>query len=167
MTQQPIPALDSVRVHFSSEMFCGSNKTVFMPMLRRIKSCVNMANFIRELLEVFCFSSANLKSNKPLCGAVYCGPEPNIFLNYAQLIELRNLDFFVFLGTFSNFTPAFFTQFITETRLTLRILSIFLKPFPSKIQLYCFSSDILRVARVGLPCSGNSTFYTNITAFCC
>ena len=96
MTQQPIHALDGVRVCFSSEMFCGGDEIVGMPMVRCIKSCVNMANFIREFLEVFCFSSANLKPNDPLCGAVYRGPEPDVFLIYAQLIKLQNIDFFDF-----------------------------------------------------------------------
>ena len=100
MTQQPIHALDGVRVCFSSEMFCGGDEIVYMPMVRRIKSCVNMANFIREFLEVFCFSSSNLETNKPLCVAVYCGPEPDVFLIYAQLIKLQNIDFFVFFRDF-------------------------------------------------------------------
>ena len=81
MTQQPIHALDGVRVCFPREVFGRLDEIVGMPVIRRIKPCVNIANFIREFLEVFCFSSANLKPNKPLCGAVYRGPEPDVFLN--------------------------------------------------------------------------------------
>ena len=116
MTQQPIHALDGVRVCFSSEMFCEGNEIVCMPMVRRIKSCVNMANFIREFLEVFCFSSSNLKTNEPLCVAVYCVPEPDIFLKFMHnSSSSKTSTFSSFLGTYSNFAPAFFTKFMTET----------------------------------------------------
>ena len=139
MTQQPIHALDGVRMCFSSEMFCGGDEIVGTPMVRRIKFCVNMANFVREFLEVFCFSSSNLKHNKPLCVAVYCGPEPDIFLKFMHnSSSSKTSTFSSFLGTFSNFAPAFFTQFMTETWLTLRILSILLKPFPSKYNCIAF-----------------------------
>ena len=139
MTQQPIHALDGVGMCFADEMFCGDDEIVGMPMVRRIKSCVNMANFIREFFEVFCFSSANLKPNKPLCVAVYCGPEPDVFLKFMHNSSSSKISTFSsFLGTFSNFAPAFFTQFMTETWLTLRILSILLKPFPSKYSCIAF-----------------------------
>ncbi len=139
MTQQPIHALDGVRVCFPREVFGRPDEIVGMPMIRRIKPCVNMANFIREFLEVFCFSSSNLKSNKPLCGAVYRGPEPDVFLKFMHnSSSSKTSTFSSFLGTFSNFAPAFFTQFMTETWLTLRILSILLKPFPSKYNCIAF-----------------------------
>ena len=100
MTQKSVHALDGICVCFSSEMFCWGDEIIGMPMVRCVKFSVNMANFTRELLEVFCFSSADLKSNKPICSAVYRGPEPDVFLNYAQLIKLQNLDFFVFFRNF-------------------------------------------------------------------
>ena len=110
MTQQPVNVLDGVCVCFSSEMFCGGDEIVGMPMVWRIKPCVNMANFIREFLEVFCFSSANLKTNEPLCGAVYCGPEPDVFLKFTRNSSSSQTSIFSsFLGTFSKFAPAFFT----------------------------------------------------------
>ena len=80
VTQQPIHALDGVGVRFASDMFCWGDNFVCMPMISRIKLGINMTNFTRKFLEIFCFSSANLKANKPLCGAVYRGPEPDIFL---------------------------------------------------------------------------------------
>ena len=43
-----------------------------------------MANFIREFLEAFCFSSANLKADKPLCGAAYRGHESDAFLKFTH-----------------------------------------------------------------------------------
>ena len=79
VTQQPIHALNGICVCFTSEMFCGGNNIACMPMVRCIKLCVNIANFIRDFLEIFCFSSANLKSDKPLCGTIYCGAEPDVF----------------------------------------------------------------------------------------
>ena len=73
-----------------------------------------MANFIREFLEVFCFSSANLKPNKPLCGAVYRDPELDVFLKFIHnSSSSKTSTFSSFLGTSYNFAPAFFTQFMT------------------------------------------------------
>lgn len=46
MTQQPIHALDGVRVCFASELFGGDDEIVDTPTVRRIKLCLNMANFI-------------------------------------------------------------------------------------------------------------------------
>ena len=139
MTQQPIHALDGVRVRFASDMFCWGDNFVCMPMIRRIKLGINMTNFTRKFLEIFCFSSANLKANKPLCGAVYRGPEPDVFLKFMHnSSSSKTSTFSSFLGTFSNFAPAFFTQFMTETWLTLRILSILLNPFPSKYNCIAF-----------------------------
>lgn len=77
------------------------------PMVRCVKFHVNMANFICQFFKVFCFSNSNLKTNKSLCGAVYRGPKPDVFLVHAQPIEFQNLDFSVFWETFSNFAPAF------------------------------------------------------------
>ncbi len=51
MTQQPVNSLNGVRVCFSSEMFGRVDEIVDMPMVRRIKFCVNIANFICEFLE--------------------------------------------------------------------------------------------------------------------
>ncbi len=102
-----------------------------------------MANFIREFLEVFCFSSANLKPNKPLCVAVYCGPEPDVFFKiYAQLIELQGLTFSSFLETFSNFAPVFYLVYD-------RNMANLKNPFNSsktisfQIQLCCFLCTLL------------------------
>ena len=53
VTQKPIHALNGVRVCFSSEMFGRGDEIVGTPMVRRIKFCVNMANFICEFLEAF------------------------------------------------------------------------------------------------------------------
>ncbi len=66
-------------VCFSRETFGRVDEIVGMPMMSCIKLCVNMANFIYEFLKVFCFSKSDLKGNKPLCGAVYCGPDPDVF----------------------------------------------------------------------------------------
>ena len=46
VTQKPVHALDGVRVCFSSEMLGWVDEIVGMPIIRRIKFCVNMANFI-------------------------------------------------------------------------------------------------------------------------
>ena len=81
VTQQPIHALNGICVCFSNEMFCWGNNVVCMSMVKCIQLCINMTDFIREFLEVFCFSSFDLKSDKPLCVEVYCGPEPDVFLN--------------------------------------------------------------------------------------
>ena len=88
VTQKSVHAIDGICVYFSSEMFCRVDEIVGMPMSSRIKLRVNMANFTREFLKVFCFSSADLKANKPLCVTLYRGPEPDVFLIYAQFIEL-------------------------------------------------------------------------------
>ncbi len=100
MTQQPVHAFDGICVCFSSERFGRGDEIVGTPMVRCIKSRGNMANFICEFLEVFCFSSSNLETNEPLCGAVYRGPKPDVFLIYAQLIKLQNLDVLVFFRNF-------------------------------------------------------------------
>ena len=139
VTQQPVHALDGVRVRFADEMFCWCNNFVGMPMVWRIKFGVNMTNFMRQFLEISCFSSTDLKANKPLCVAVYCGPEPDVFLKFMHnSSSSKTSTCSSFLGTFSNFAPAFFTQFMIETWLTLRILSILLNPFPSKYNCIAF-----------------------------
>ena len=46
VTQKSVHALDGVRVCFSSEMLGWVDEIVGMPIIRRIKFCVNMANFI-------------------------------------------------------------------------------------------------------------------------
>ena len=46
VTQKSVYALNGVRVCFSSEMFGRVDEIVGMPMVRRIKLRVNMANFI-------------------------------------------------------------------------------------------------------------------------
>ena len=79
MTQKSVHALDGICVCFSSERFGRVNEIVGMPMIRCIKLCVNIANFIQKFLEAFCFSSDNLNSDKPICSTVYCGPEPYVF----------------------------------------------------------------------------------------
>ncbi len=79
VTQQSVHSLDGARVCFPDEMFRWVNKFVGIPMIRCIKFCIDITNFIRKFLEVFCFSSADLKADKALCGAVYCGPEPDVF----------------------------------------------------------------------------------------
>ena len=81
---------------------------VGISMVRRLKLCVNMANFIQKIGETFCFSSANLKSDKPLCGALYCGPEPDVFLFAHNSSSSKISTFSSFLGAFSNFAPTFF-----------------------------------------------------------
>ena len=88
VTQKSVQALNGVRVCFASEMFGMSDDIAGMPMVRCVKFCINMARFICGFLEVFCFSSSDLKANKPLCSAIYRDPEPGVFLIYAQLIEL-------------------------------------------------------------------------------
>ncbi len=107
MTQQPVHSLDGVRVCFASEMFGEVDEMVGIPMIRRIKSCIDMTNFIREFLGMFCFSSADLKDDKPLCSAVYCGPEPDVFLITHNSSKSKTSTFSSFLGIFSNFAPAF------------------------------------------------------------
>ena len=62
-----------------------------------------------------------------------------------NLSSSKTSTFSSFLGTFSNFAPAFFTQFMTETWLTLSIPSSLLKPLPPE-HLYRFSLDIFWVA---------------------
>ena len=75
-----------------------------------------MTFFICKFLEVFRFSSTNLKADKPLRGAVYCGPEPDVFLKFTHnSSSSKTSTFSSFLGIFSNFAPALFTQFMTET----------------------------------------------------
>ena len=139
VTQKSVHALDGICVCFSSEMFGRVDEIVGMPMVRCIKFCINMANFIYQFLKAFCFSSSDLKANKPLCSAIYCGPEPDVFLKFMHnSSSSKTSTFSSFLGSFSNFAPAFFTQFMTETWLTLRILSILLKPFPSKYSCIAF-----------------------------
>ena len=86
VTQKSVHPINSVGVCFAYEMFRWINKFVGMPMVQCINFCVDMTNFIRKFLEVFCFSSAELKVDKALCGAVYCGPEPDIFLNLGSAL---------------------------------------------------------------------------------
>ena len=43
--QKSVHALDVICVCFSSEMFCRIGEIVGIPMIRRIKFCVNIANF--------------------------------------------------------------------------------------------------------------------------
>ena len=158
--------LDGVRVCFASEMLCGFDKIVCLQVVRCIKFCVNIADFAHEFLEAFCFSSANLKPNKPLCGAVQCGPDPDIFLIYAQLIELQKFYFFIFFRDFLYFVTAFFTQFMTETWLTLSILSIRRKPFPSKYSCIAFCLICAGQPR-WLTVQWHLHFCTNIAVFYC
>lgn len=114
---------------FSDEMFRWINKFVRMPMVRCIKFRVNMANFICEFLEVFCFSSAIRKPISRFVARSTAVQSQMFFKIYAKLIKLQNIDFLYFLGTFSNLAPAFF-QFTTKTWLTLRtLIRVMLKTF--------------------------------------
>ena len=81
VTQKSVHPPGCVRMQFADEMLQWGNKFVGMLMVYCIKFGINMASFICQFLEAFCFSSADLKSNKPICSAVYRGPEPDIFLN--------------------------------------------------------------------------------------
>ncbi len=46
VTQHPVHALDGIGMSFSSEMFGQVDEIVGTPMVRRIKFCINMADFI-------------------------------------------------------------------------------------------------------------------------
>ncbi len=83
-------------------------------------------------------ATPDLKANKPLSSVLYGGSEPDVFLFTHNSSSSKTSTFSSFLGTFSNFVPAFFTQFMTETWLTLRILSIRRKPFSSKYSCIAF-----------------------------
>ena len=164
MTQQPIHALDGVGMCFADEMFCGDDEIVCMPMVRRIKSCVNMANFIREFLEVFCFSSANLKPNEPLCGAVYCGPEPDVFLKFTHNSSSSKT------STFSYFYRLYLIShrpfYAIHDRNTANFKDFFDSPksISFQTQLYCFLPDMLRVAALAYRVVA-STLFAQISLF--
>ena len=139
MSDKPIHSFNGIGVWFSNKMLGGVNKIIGMPIVWRIKFCINMANFMRKFFKIFCFSSSNLKAHKSLCLTVYCCPEPNVFLKFTHNSSNSKTSTFSFWGRiFSNFAPAFFTQFITDTWLTFSILSIRLNPFPSKYNCIAF-----------------------------
>ena len=104
-----------------------------------------MTIFIREFLEVFCFSSADLKSNKPLCSAVYCGPEPDVFKKFIHNSSSSKTSTFRLLGTFSNFALAFY---LVYDRNTANFKNSFDSPkaISFQVQLYRLPSDLLWIA---------------------
>ena len=55
-------------------------------------------------MKVFCFSSSNLKTNKPLCGAVYRGLEPAVFLLLNPLLTRFLLPDFGHLSSLSIYS---------------------------------------------------------------
>ena len=57
--------------------FSGVDKIICTPIVQCVKLCVDIINLIREFWEGFCFSSADLKTLKPLCDTLYGGPEPD------------------------------------------------------------------------------------------
>ena len=68
-----------------------------------------------------------------------------MFFIYAQLIELQNLDLSSFLGVFSNFALVFYPVCDGDMANFKNYFDPH-KAISFQMQLYCFSSNILRVA---------------------
>ena len=122
-----------------------------------------MANFIREFLEVFYFSSANLKPNEPRCVAVYCGPEPDVFyLRTTHQAPKHRLC--VFFRDFIQFRACFFYPVYDRNMANLKNSFDPPKAISFQIQLYCFSSDMLWVAALAYRVVA-STVFAQISLF--
>ena len=129
-------------------MFCGVDEVVGTPIVRCVKFCVDMTNFICEFLEVFWFSRADLKANKPLCSTIYHGPEPNVFLFMHNSSSSKTSTFPYFLGISSDFAPAFFYPVNDRNMANFKNSLNPHKAISFQMQLYCLSFDMFRVAAV-------------------
>ena len=112
---------------------------------------------------MFCFASANLKSNKSLCGTVYRGskpeffylctthraPKPRLSRPFRKLLPIsRRLFYPVYDRNMANLKNPFNSS---ET-------------ISFQIQLYCFSPDMLRVSALAYRVV-TSTFFAQISLF--
>ncbi len=105
-----------------------------------------------------------MKADKPLCGVVYFGPEPDIFLFIYNSSSSKTSTFSSFLGTFSNFAPAFFYPVYDRNMANLKNSFDPPKAISFQIQLYCFSSDMLRVSALAYRVVA-STLFAQISLF--